>query len=160
MTELLCVCPLTRGERILVAVDGSEFSNAAVDQAISLGGICNSEIFVISVVDLYPEQMEVAPGLVEKMSEETRQHLDDAKKRVDQAGIPCETIVHMGGRPHEFIVQEANDREIDLICMGTHGHTGLKRIIMGSVAQSVIGHAPCPVLVVPPTRPIKAAKLA
>ncbi len=160
MAELLCVCPLTRGERILVAVDGSEFSNAAVDQAISLGGICNSGIFVISVIDLYPEQMEVAPGLVEKMSEETRQHLDDAKKKVDQAGIPCETIVHMGGRPHEFIVQEANDREIDLICMGTHGHTGLKRIIMGSVAQSVIGHAPCPVLVVPPTRPIKAAKLA
>ena len=160
MVELLCECPLTRGERILVAVDGSEFSNAAVDQAISLGGICNSEIFVISVVDLYPEQMEVAPGLVEKMSEETRQHLDDAKKRVDQAGIPCETIVHMGGRPHEFIVQEANDKEIDLICMGTHGHTGLKRIIMGSVAQSVISHSPCPVLVVPPSRPIKAAKLA
>jgi hypothetical protein len=150
MAEMVCQCPLSRGEKILVAVDGSDFSDMAVDQAINLGGICNSQIFVISVVDLYPEQMEVAPALVEKMSEEVRQHLDKAKKKVDQASIPCETIVHMGGKPHEFIVQEAKDKGIDLICMGTHGRSGLKRMLMGSVAQNVIGHAPCPVLVVPP----------
>ncbi len=150
MAQLICECPLTRGEKILVAVDGSDFSDAAVDQAISLGGICNSQIFAVSVVDLYPEQMEVAPGLVEKMSKEVKQHLDRAKKKVDKAGIPCETIVHMGGKPHEFIIQEAKDKGIDLICMGTHGRSGLKRILLGSVAQSVIGHAPCPVLVVPP----------
>jgi len=142
-------CPLTRGERILVAVDGSAFSDAAVDQAISLGGICNSEIFVISVVDLYPEQMEVAPALVEKMSEEVRQHLDRAKQKIDGANIPSETIVRMGGKPHEFIVQEAKEKGIDLIVMGTHGRSGIKRILLGSVAQNVIGHAPCPVLVVP-----------
>jgi len=142
-------CPLTRGERILVAVDGSPFSDAAVDQAISLGGICNSQIFVISVIDLYPEQMEVAPALVDKMSEEARQFLDRAKERVDRADIPCETIVRMGGKPHEFIVEEAKEKGIDLIVMGTHGRTGIKRILMGSVAQNVIGHAPCSVLVVP-----------
>ena len=149
MTELVCACPLTRGERILVAVDGSAFSDAAVDQAISLGGICNSQIFVISVVDLYPEQMEVAPALVEKMSKDVRQHLDAAKQKVDESKIPCETIVHMGGVPHEFIVKEAKDKAIDLIVMGTHGRSGIKRVLLGSVAQNVIGHAPCPVLVVP-----------
>ena len=133
-------CPLSRGEKILVAVDGSVFSDAAVDQAISLGGICNSHIFVISVVDLYP---------VDKMSAEVRQHLDKAKQKIDEANIPCETIVRMGGKPHEFIVQEAKERAVDLIIMGTHGRTGVKRILMGSVAQNVIGHAPCPVLVVP-----------
>ena len=149
MEELVCACPLTRGERILVAVDGSPFSDAAVDQAISLGKICNSQIFAISVVDLYPEQMEVAPALVEKMSKEVRQHLDKAQKKVDESGIPCETIVHMGGAPHGFIIQEAKDKEIDLIVMGTHGRSGIKRVLLGSVAQNVIGHAPCPVLVVP-----------
>ncbi len=149
MEQLVCECPLTRGERILVAVDGSAFSDTAVDQAISLGGICNSEIFVISVVDLYPEQMEVAPALVEKMSKEVRQHLDRAQKKVDESDIPCETIVHMGGAPHQFIIQEAKDKEIDLIVMGTHGRSGIKRVLLGSVAQNVIGHAPCPVLVVP-----------
>ena len=149
MEQLVCSCPLTRGEKILVAVDGSPFSDAAVDQAISLGRICNSEIFVISVVDLYPEQMEVAPALVEKMSEEVRQHLDKAQKKVDESDIPCETIVHMGGTPHSFIVQEAKDKGIDLIVMGTHGRSGIKRVLLGSVAQNVIAHAPCPVLVVP-----------
>ena len=149
MTELVCACPLTRGEKILVAVDGSAFSDLAVDQAISLGGICNSEIFVISVVDLYPEQMAVAPALVEKMSEDVRKYLDKAKQKIDEADISCETIVHMGGKPHEFIIQEAKEKEIDLIVMGTHGKSGIKRVLMGSVAQNVIGHAPCPVLVVP-----------
>ena len=149
MSELICACPLTRGERILVAVDGSDFSNVAVDQAISLGGICNSQIYLISVVDLYPEQMEVAPALVEKMSEEVRDNLEDARKKVEEANIPCETIVHMGGKPHEFIIQEAKEKSVDLIAMGTHGRSGLKRILMGSVAQNVIGHAPCPVIVVP-----------
>ncbi len=142
-------CPLTKGERILVAVDGSDYSYAAVDQAISLGRTCNSKIFVISVVNLYPEQMAVAPALVEKMSEEVRAHLDKAKQKIDEADIPCETIVHMGGKPHEFIVREAKEKKIDLIVMGTHGRTGIKRVLMGSVAQNVIGHAPCPVLVVP-----------
>ena len=149
MAELICACPLTRGERILVAVDGSEYSDAVVDQAISLGSICSSEIYVISVVDLFPEQMAVAPALVEKMSSEVREHLDKAERQVKKAGITCETIVHMGGKPHEFILQEATERSIDLIMMGTHGRTGLKRVIMGSVAQNVIGAAPCPVMVVP-----------
>ena len=149
MTELVCACPLTRGEKILVAVDGSPFADMAVEQAISLGGICNSEIFVISVVDLFPERMAVAPALVEKMSAEVREHLDKAKEKVDAANISCETIVHMGGKPHEFIVDEAKKRDIDLIVLGTHGRSGLKRVLLGSVAQNVLGHAPCPVLVVP-----------
>ena len=142
-------CPLTRGERILVAVDGSIHSEYAVDQAISLGDMCNSTIFIVSVVDLYPEQMEVAPALVEKMSKEARDLLDSAKEKVDQANIPCETIVHMGGKPHEFIIKEAKERDIDLIVLGTHGRSGLSRVLLGSVAQNVIGQAQCPVLVVP-----------
>ena len=151
MSQQHSACPLTRGERIMVAVDGSEFSDAAVDQAISLGGICSSHIFVISVVDLYPEQIAVAPTLVEKMSGEAREHLDRAAKKIEKTGIPFETIVRMGGKPHEFIVQEARERSIDLIVMGTHGRSVLERVFMGSVAQSVIGSSPCPVLVVPMT---------
>ena len=149
MDNQICACPLTRGEKILVAVDGSPFSDAALDQALSLGQICSSEIFVISVIDLYPEQMAVAPALVEKMSEEVEQLLSQAKKKVDETKIPCETIVRMGGPPHEFIVQEAKERGIDLICMGTFGRTGLKRVLMGSVAQNVIAQSPCPVMVIP-----------
>ena len=83
------------------------------------------------------------------MSEEAGQHVEQAKKKIDRANIKCETIVRMGGAPHKFIVQEAKDRNVDLILMGTHGRTGLKRVLMGSVAQNVIANAPCPVMVVP-----------
>jgi nucleotide-binding universal stress UspA family protein len=149
MAQQEAACPLTKGERILVAVDGSKYSGYAVDQAISLGSMCNSTIYLISVVDLYPEQMEVAPALVEKMSEDAKKHLDTGKEKVDKANIPSEIIIRMGGKPHEFIIQEAKEKEVDLIVMGTHGRSALTRVLLGSVAQSVIGHAPCPVLVVP-----------
>ena len=142
-------CPLTKGEKILVAVDGSVYSEYAVDQAISMGNICNSTIFVISVVDLYPEQMSAAPALMEKMSQEARELLERAKQKVEKENIKCETIVHMGGQPHEFIIKEAKEKDVDLIIIGTHGKTGLKRILIGSVAQKVVGYAPCPVMVVP-----------
>jgi nucleotide-binding universal stress UspA family protein len=93
--------------------------------------------------------MEVAPNLVEKMSTEARERLDAGKAKVENAGIACETIVRMGGKPHELIVEEAKARDVDLICMGTQGKSGLSRFLIGSVAQNVLAHAPCPVLVVP-----------
>lgn len=142
-------CPLTRGEKILVAVDGSAHSEKAVDQAISMASICNSQIFALNVIDLYPGTLAVAPALEEKMSKEARELLDRVKDKVEKSNIPCETIVHTGGQPHEFIVQEAKDREVDLIVMGTHGRTGLKKMLMGSVTERVIGNAPCAVMVTP-----------
>jgi len=149
MNQDQLACPLTKGERILVALDGSPYSEAALDQAISLGKTCNSRIFAITVVDLYPAQFEMAPELYEKMSQQAGETLQSAKEKIEKENIPCETIVHTGGQPHEFIVQEAKDKNIDLIVMGTHGRTGLKRFFMGSVVERVIGHAPCSVMVVP-----------
>jgi nucleotide-binding universal stress UspA family protein len=142
-------CPLTKGEKILVALDGSKYSGKAFEQAVSMARICNSKLFVIGVVDLYPEQMEVAAALVEKLSEEVANTLKSAEQKAKEENIPCETISHMGGPAYQFIVQEAKDKNVDLIVMGTHGKTGLKRVIMGSVAERVIGSAPCPVLVTP-----------
>ena len=112
--------------------------------------VCNSELFAITVIDLYPEVLEVAPALQERLSKESREILDRAKERAEQGNISCETIVHIGGQPHEYIVREAKNRDADLIVMGTHGRTGLKKLIIGSVAERVIAHAPCAVLVTPP----------
>ena len=142
-------CPLTKGEHILVPFDGSPNSEVAVDQAISLGSICNSKIYLIHVIDLFPEQMVAAEDLVNKMYKEAQGFLDKAKKKIDQAGIACETEIHSGGRPHDLILKEARGKSIDLIVMGTHGASGLRRVFMGSVAQKVTGSAHCPVMVVP-----------
>ena len=142
-------CPLTKGEKILVAIDGSRVSDNILEQAISMGRICNSQIYIISVIELYPESIALAPALEEKLSKDARQTLEKAKQMVESETIPCETIVRIGGKPHEFIVQEAKERDIDLIVMGARGKTGLKGLFMGSVTERVIGHAPCPVIVVP-----------
>jgi len=83
------------------------------------------------------------------VSKGTREFLEEVKDRAAKENIPCETIVHIGGQPHEFIVQEAKDKNIDLIVMGTHGRTGLNKLLIGSVAERVVGHAPCAVMVTP-----------
>lgn len=142
-------CPITKGERILVAVDGSEYTDIIVDQAISMGRICNSVIYAISVVALFPESVAYAPQLEEEISKDTRKLLENVKNRIEKQNIKCETIVCLNAQPHQSIVEEAKQRNIDLIVMGTRGMTGLKKVLMGSVAQKVIGYAPCPVMVVP-----------
>lgn len=149
MAEAGFACPLARGERILVALDGSEYSDKALDQALSMAKICNSQVYAISVVDLYPEQMELAPALLEKMSADVSATLEAAKQKADKENIACETIVHMGMSANDAIIKEAKEKQVDLIVMGTHGRTGLKKAIMGSVAQRVIAQAPCGVLVTP-----------
>ncbi len=145
------VCPLTKCERILVAMDRSKYSEKAFDQAISMAKICKSSIFVISVIDLYPEVNEIVLALEgkDKISKGTREFLEEVKDRAAKENIQCETIMHVGGQPHEFIVQEAKEKNIDLIVMGTHGRTGLNKLLIGSVAERVVGHAPCAVMVTP-----------
>ena len=142
-------CPLTRGERILVAMDGSIYSDKALDQALSMARVCGSTLFAITVMDVYPATLGSAPGVEERLSREAGRILEKAKNKAAEDNIPCETIVHIGKHPHEFIVREAIERDIDLIVMGTHGRTGLKKLLLGSVAERVIGHAPCAVLVTP-----------
>ena len=149
MTEEQIACPLSKGERILVAVDGSKNSEFAVDQALSMAATCNSKFFAISVADVYPVYVESAPEVKEKVMNETKQILEEVEEKAKNANISCETILHVGHQPHEFIVKEAKEKNIDLIVMGTRGRTGLKKFVMGSVAQKVIGYTPCPVMVVP-----------
>ena len=149
MTEEQLACPLTKGEKILVAVDGSIYNEIALDQAISMATICNSQLFAIHVVEAYPKHLESAPNLEDEIKKAGMAFLEKVKERAAKKDVSCETILQVGGQPHEFIVKEAKRKEIDLIVVGTHGRSGLKKLFMGSVAQKVIGHTPCSVLVVP-----------
>ncbi|MDD5452018.1 MAG: universal stress protein [Desulfovibrionales bacterium] len=143
------LCPLSRHEKILVATDGSRYSEKALDGAVNIAGKCGSSLYVLNVVELNPEFMSLAPEAVEKMERDSRTLLEETKERVSQKGITCETVIHEGEQPYEFIVSEAKRKKADLIVIGTHGRTGLKKLLMGSVAARVIGHAPCPVMVIP-----------
>jgi nucleotide-binding universal stress UspA family protein len=151
MEQAQPACPLTKGKRILVAMDRSRYSEKAFDQAISMAKICKSTLFVVSVIDIYPEvkEFELVFEEKEKMLKGTKEFLEGIKAKATKEDIPCETILHVGGQPHEFIIQEAKEKNIDLIVMGTHGRTGLYELLIGSVAKKVVGHAPCAVMVTP-----------
>ena len=143
------VCARMGFERLLLATDGSDSAQAAIQEAIAIARVCSSQLFVISVVEVNPEYEALAPQIVEKAEVETREHLESIKAAAAKEGIDCEVLAHQGEEPYRFIVDEATKRKADVIIMGSHGRTGLKRLMMGSVTARVIGHAPCKVLVVP-----------
>jgi nucleotide-binding universal stress UspA family protein len=145
-----CPCPLSRCDRILVAVDASTQGQKAVEHAISMAKVCHSTLLFLSVIAVHPEAIEFAAGLEHDLSEEGARILDEAKSKARLELLPCETILRVGPEPHKLIVQEAVDRQVDLIVMGTHGRTGLNKLLMGSVAEKVVRLAPpCAVLVTP-----------
>jgi len=143
------VCPTPGFEKLLVATDGSEFSKAAINEAIDIAKACSSKLFVLSVVEVNPEYEAIAPEIIEKAERKMRKHLESVKARTLKEGVECETIIHQGEEPYQYIIDEAVKRKVKMIVMGSHGRTGLKRLMMGSVTARVIGHAPCTVLVIP-----------
>lgn len=143
------ICPVARLERLLLATDGSEFSKGAVRESINLAARCGSILYVISVIEVNPEFIAIAPSLVEKMEKEIKEYLDSVKAEASKVGIKCDVIVHEGEEPYKFIIDEAERNSVEMVIMGRKGRTGLKRLMMGSVTARVIGYAPCKVLVVP-----------
>jgi len=71
----------------------------------------------------------------------------DVKKQAEAAGVPAETFVGEA-EAHQAINKLVQEQKADIVILGSHGRTGLRRLLMGSVTESVIGHATCPVLVV------------
>ena len=136
-------------EKILVATDGSLFSNAAVQEAIKLAGTCGSTLYVLLVIEVNAEIDLWDAGAADKLEKDMRKYLDGVKARAAKSGVKCEVILHLGDEPYKDIVAEAAKRKVNAIVIGSHGRTGLVRLMMGSVVSRVIGHAPCKVLVVP-----------
>ncbi len=143
------ICPTANVEKILLSSDGSEYSEGAVREAISLAKTCSSKLTVISVIETNPEFDTLAPQLTEKMEKTARENLAAVQARARKEGIDCFNIVRAGEDSYKSIVDEAVKNNSDMIIMGRRGRTGLKRLMMGSVTARVIGHAPCNVLVVP-----------
>jgi nucleotide-binding universal stress UspA family protein len=88
--------------------------------------------------------LEEANRHITKQAEEITNKIGDA---VRASGLTVETAVRRGD-PRSVILDEAKEWDADLIVVGSHGYTGIKRLLLGSVAQSVVSHAPCSVEVV------------
>jgi hypothetical protein len=142
-------CPITGLKKILLATDGSVHSEKALKEAVSLSKTCGTKLYVVSVIEVNPEYATLAPQVIEKAEKEAREIIDAVKQCAAKEGIDVETTIHEGDEAWKFIIEDAKKLNIDMIVMGSHGRTGLSRLLMGSVTARVIGHAPCKVLVVP-----------
>ena len=140
--------------RILLATDGSGEAELAARTAIDLTDSTGSELHVVHVGRL-PNFLTNGPGtigydrrLYEKLEEESREELRKLTWRVKVAGgNVAESHLRIGGVAEE-IVHLAEELGAGLIVMGSRGHGGIRRAIMGSVSDSVVRHAHCPVMVV------------
>jgi len=137
-------------KKILLPVDGSPYSEKAEERALYLAKTFQSEVLALYVVEI-PLELYEAPGdlmkLIETLTSEGEEIVRRVKARFKEEGISCEAVVAQGGVA-ERILESADKVEAGLIVMGSHGKTGLKRLLLGSVTERVINFGRKPVLVV------------
>ncbi|MGE8542224.1 universal stress protein [Acinetobacter sp. ANC 3813] len=141
-------------QNIVVPVDGSDTSFAAVAKATEFAKAFNSKITVVQVMVLDPyiaaEYISSAQTneLIERARSAIVENLNEVKAKLSSEGLNVETKLLEGQTVNAEIVKAAHDVNADLIIIGSHGRTGLKKFFLGSVAQSVLGASDTPVMVV------------
>ena len=123
-------------ERILVASDGSPYSEAAWKLALAMAKQAKSRLIGVAVAPEEGDIIEAKAILQQMLTAATAARVQF--KGVNPQGVPADA----------GIIQQAIKHEVDLIVVGSYGRTGLKKLLMGSVTERVIGGSPCPVLVV------------
>ncbi|MDP3298056.1 MAG: universal stress protein [Thermodesulfovibrionia bacterium] len=134
-------------QNVLLTTDGSKYSEAASKKAIDLAKSYGGVLKILSVVDVPPEFYAESPKTVDDMINKAKGYVEVVKKQAEAARVKVETFVREG-EAYQVITNIAKEQNAGIIIMGSHGRTGLKRLLMGSVTEKVIGHSPCPVLVV------------
>jgi nucleotide-binding universal stress UspA family protein len=146
--------------KILLATDGSSEARLAARTAVDLAQKTDSELHVIHVFDvalialLYPEATDLKgveladPILEEDLQRHAREVFDGEVRRLRSAGGAVTESHLMRGEVAREIVHLAEDLGVGLVVIGSRGHGGIRRALMGSVSESVVRHAPCPVMVV------------
>ena len=123
------------GKGIVLAVDGSQYSDAASSVVAKLVNLSHAPVTAISV------------AIDERLRNDAKKIVDRVKDLLSKSGITVKTATQVGA-PYTIIADTAKEQSADLIVMGSHGRTGFDRLLVGSVSERVIGRAQCPVLVV------------
>jgi nucleotide-binding universal stress UspA family protein len=131
-------------ERIIAPVDGSEAAKKAAKKALAFAKLCNIDVVAMNVINI----LNLPPPYVymhELLQKEGQTYLDEIEEWGKQTGVTVSKKL-VEGHPAEEIIKEA--KEDDLIVIGSKGRTGIDRVLLGSVAENVARHAPCPVMIV------------
>ena len=145
--------------RILLATDGSPHAQLAAMKAVDLAKSTNARLHVVAVGRTFPEAVYdvYAETSSEDLRREAQEILDEQVRKIEEAGGSV-AIAHlkMNERRDEAIVHLAEEIDADLIVIGSRGFGGLRRALLGNIADSVVRHAHCPVLVVRPTEGVSS----
>lgn len=142
-----------RLQTILVPIDFSSFSGQALEYALAFAGQFRACIVLLHVVEpmVYPENYMSIPvvndDINSSLMKAAEDKLDAHRQRIDGDRIEVKALTRLG-RPYVEITDAAKELNVDLIILATHGHTGLKHVLLGSTAERVVRHAPCPTLTV------------
>jgi len=135
--------------KILVPIDFSPTSQKALQYAVPFARQFGAKITLLYAIEPLPETEERIYELVdiEQVMRPVRKQLQTLASSAVESDLLDATLVR-SGVPFVVITDIARDLEVDLIVITTHGYTGLKHVFLGSTAERVVRHAPCPVLVV------------
>ena len=145
--------------KILLATDGSEEASLATQTTVDIAEKTSSQLYVVHVWESLPllassyggfgyTDAESVQMMVEQAEHEARELLDEQVEHIrDIGGTIIESYLRQG-RPDQEIVNLAEEIRAGLIVMGSRGLSGMRRALMGSVSDSVVKHAHCPVFVV------------
>jgi len=145
-------------ERILVPTDGSQTSEVAVDHAVDLAEKYDAELHALYVVDIDAVSYGLGTEQVDRIRQGNFGEMDELEEKAhDATGFVADAGATAGidvvedvraGQPHRVIADYVEDNDIELVVMGSHGRSGVKRAILGSVTEHVLRSTHLPVLVV------------
>lgn len=150
-------------KRVLVPLDGSELAECALPHVKNLANAgCIGEMVLIRVVemDIPLDYSNLFDGVVghefdfsaywNDLLDKSQKYLESVLSQLSWEGMKAETVVVKGGKPAQAIITYTQNNGIDLIVIATHGYTGLKKLVFGSVALNVLHDSHVPVLLVRP----------
>lgn len=146
---------MTRIRTVMMASDFSPASRPAFARAVDLARANRATLLVVHALALVPPTLGggtyLPRGTWDRVEEANRaaaqKQIDALVAKARRAGVRATGLIVVGS-PHEVIVRAARSRRADVLVLGTHGRTGLPRLLLGSVATRVLTTAPCPVLTV------------
>lgn len=139
-------------KRILIPTDGSPGAAYAVEKGLGLAKLIGAtKIIALYVKDLarlnHIPESDMTMLINTVIDREGEEILREVETEAGKRGLKVELVV-LDGHPADVILDVAEEQDIDIIVMGTVGRSGINRLLMGSVAEKVTRHAPCPVLVI------------
>lgn len=136
-------------KNVLVPLDGSKEAERALQYAREIGAqnVRALRVELNPADGGLPMDLPTSQAILLAEHKACESYIDDLTQRLEKEGVPFTPSLRLGD-PARCILEEADEHPTDLIVMTTHGRTGLRRFLLGSVAEKIARHAPCPVLLV------------